>query len=265
VEAGLSREGLQHRLPAGGARNALDCALWDLEAARSATPVWKLAGLQECRPLVTTMTAGAGTPEAMAEVAQGFLGAKAIKLKLTGEPAHDCARVHAVRRACPNVWLGVDANQGYSVDALRSVIPSFISNDVRLIEQPLPRGDEALLDGFDSPIPLAADESLQTIDDFDRVVHRFAVVNIKLDKCGGLTAALAMAARARELGLGVMVGNMAGSSWAMAPAYIVGQFCNIVDLDGPLALRDDRSPAVQYVNGAIVCTDTVWGCGVVPH
>ncbi len=264
VEAGLSREALQTRLPAGGARNALDCAMWDLEAARRGTPVWKLAGLPSCRPLVTTMTAGAGTPEAMADIARGFDGARAIKLKLTGEVDLDLARVRAVRAACADVWLGVDANQGYSLNSLRSALPAFERSDVRLVEQPLPRGDEALLEGFKSPIPLAADESLLTIGDFDRVAGRFDVANIKLDKSGGLTEALAMAHRAKALGLGVMVGNMAGSSWAMAAAFVVGQLCDIVDLDGPLALRGDRSPGVEYINGEIVCGDSVWGRGIAP-
>ena len=263
IEAGISRAGLQHLLPAGGARNALDCALWELEAAQNDVPVWQLAGLAACRPLVTTMTAGAGSPAEMADTATGFTGAKAIKLKLTGEPALDVARVQAVRRACPQVWLGVDANQGYSIETLRKVLPAFLSQNVKLVEQPLPRGDEKLLDGFQSPIPLAADESLQTLKDLESVAGRFAVANIKLDKCGGLTEALAMAERARALGLGVMVGNMAGTSWAMAPAFVVGQYCDIVDLDGPLALREDRSPAVEYKDGEILCGDAVWGRGVV--
>ena len=154
VEAGLSREALQSRLPPGGARNALDCAMWDLEAARSGTPVWKLAGLASCRPLVTTMTAGAGTPEAMADIARGFAGARAIKLKLTGEVDLDAARVGAVREACPDAWLGVDANQGYSLDSLRSALPAFLRHDVRLVEQPLPAWRGGAARGFqitDSP------------------------------------------------------------------------------------------------------------------
>ncbi len=262
VEAGLTRAALQTRLPPGGARNALDCALWDLEAARAGQPVWRLAGFDGVRPLVTTMTAGAEAPEVMAATVRGFAGARAIKLKLTGEPALDVARVAAVRAACPDAWLGVDANQGYSLASLEAVLPDFVDLGVSLVEQPLPRGQEAALDGFVSPIPLAADESLQSSDDLPSLEGRFQVANLKLDKSGGLTEALAMARRARDMGLGVMVGNMAGTSWAMAPAYIVGQLCEVVDLDGPISLAADRSPGVVYRDGEIICDDDVWGRGV---
>ncbi len=264
VEAGLSRAALQTRLPPGGARNALDCAMWDLEASRAGQPVWRLAGFDSVRPLVTTMTAGAEAPEVMAETVRGFAGVRAIKLKLTGEPALDVARVAAVRAACPDAWLGVDANQGYSLASLESVLPKFVDLHVKLVEQPLPRGQEAALDGFASPIPLAADESLQSLEDVAGLAGRFQVANLKLDKSGGLTEALAMARRAREMGLGVMVGNMAGTSWAMAPAYIVGQLCEVVDLDGPISLAADRTPAVVYRDGEIHCADNVWGLGVEP-
>ena len=262
IEAGLSRMALQSRLPPGGARNALDCALWDLEASREGQPAWRLAGFDSVHPLMTTMTAGAGTPAVMAETARGFAGARAIKLKLTGEPALDVARVAAVRAACPDVWLGVDANQGYSLASLEAVLPDFVAHAVKLVEQPLPRGQESALDGFTSPIPLAADESLQSSDDLALIAGRFQVANLKLDKSGGLTEALLMAKRARGMGLGVMVGNMAGSGWAMAPAYIVGQLCEIVDLDGPISLAGDRNPGVEYRDGMLVCDDHVWGTGV---
>ncbi len=262
VEAGLSREALQSALPPGGARNALDCAMWDLEASRQGVPAWRLAGFEAVHPLVTTMTAGANPPDVMAETARGFAGARAIKLKLTGEPALDVARVAAVRAACPDAWLGVDANQGYTLADLEAVLPDFVANNVELVEQPLPRGQEAALDGFVSPIRLAADESLLSMADLEKLPGRFQVANLKLDKCGGLTEGLAMARRARDMGLGVMVGNMAGSSWAMAPAYIVGQLCEIVDLDGPISLAGDRDPAVEYKDGKIVCDDRVWGTGV---
>ena len=262
VEMGATREALQTLLPPGGARNALDCAFWDLEAARTGQPVWQLAGFTNVRPLVTTLTASAGTPQAMAADAGSHTGAKAIKLKLTGDASLDIARVQAVRAACPNVWLGVDANQGYSIATLEAVLPAFVQSEVSLVEQPLKRGEEAMLDGFTSPIPLAADESVLSLGDLDRIVGRFQVANIKLDKCGGLTEGLAMAGRARESGLRVMVGNMAGTSWAMAPAFVIGQVCEVVDLDGPVALRDDRSPAVRYRDGKIFCGDDVWGTGV---
>lgn len=261
VEAGLSREVLQLRLPPGGARNALDCAMWELEAARAGEPVWKLAGLTAVRPLLTTMTAGANSPEVMARTARGFTNAKALKLKLTGEPEMDVRRVEAVRAACPAAWLGIDANQGYDLEGLRQVLPAFQRLGVALVEQPLPRGCEKELDGFSSPIPLAADESVLSSADLAGLVGLFDVINIKLDKCGGLTEALVMVRQARDLGFGLMVGNMAGSSWAMAPAFIVGQACEVVDLDGPLSLRTDRSPAVTYEDGLVWCSDAVWGRG----
>ncbi len=262
VEAGLTRDALQRLLPPCGARNALDCALWELEAARAGQPVWRLAGLKTVKPLVTTLTAGADHPDVMAETARSFGDAKAIKLKLTGDPDLDVRRVQAVRAACPEAWLGVDANQGYMIESLREVLPHFVRSRVELVEQPLARGREADLDGFSSPIPLAADESALSLADLAGLVGRFDVVNIKLDKCGGLTEALAMVDRARALGLGVMVGNMAGTSWAMAPAFIVGQSCEVVDLDGPISLKKDRSPAVEYRDGEIWCDDAVWGRGV---
>ena len=198
----------------------------------------------------------------MAQTVRGFVGAKAIKLKLTGEPDLDARRVEAVRAARPDVWLMVDANQGYSAAMLREVLPAFVRAEVKVVEQPVPRGSEAELDGFVSPIPLAADESALSSGDLGALVGRFDIVNIKLDKCGGLTEALAMVDGARALGLEVMVGNMAGTSWAMGPAFIVGQFCQVVDLDGPISLRADRDPAVSYRDGEVWCDDAVWGRGI---
>ena len=264
IEAGATRAQLQTLLPRGGARNALDCALWELEAAQAGCQVWQLAGLGQPRPKITTMTAGADTPKAMARVARAFEGAKAIKLKLTGEPELDCARVAAVREALPDVWLSVDANQGYRLSSLQTVLPIFLDQGVKLVEQPLPRGQEAALDGFKSPIPLAADESVLSSEDIDAQVGRFDAINIKLDKCGGLTEALVMVERARNLGLDLMVGNMAGTSWAMAAGFIVAQACDVVDLDGPLALKSDRRVKAAYRDGAIWCDDAVWGGGGAP-
>ena len=164
-----------------------------------------------------------------------------------------------MRAARPDVWLGVDANQGYTFDQLRPLVDHLVAADVKLIEQPLARGREADLEGFASPIPIAADESVQGLAEVAGLVGRFNIVNIKLDKCGGLTEGLAMAREARRLGLGVMVGNMMGSSLAMAPSYLVGQFCDVVDLDGPTFLARDRTPGVAYANGLISCSDEVWG------
>jgi len=259
VEAGITREGLQMLLPAGGARNALDCALWELDARRSGVPVWELAGLAEPRPLRTTFTLGADDPEVMAEGARGYAQARALKLKLTGDLDLDIARVQAVRAARPECWIGVDANQGFAIGDLDALVAALVAADVKLLEQPLARGREADLDGYQCPIPIAADESALTLGDVEGLVGRFNVVNIKLDKCGGLTEGLAIAKRARELGLGVMVGNMVGSSLAMAPAFIVGQLCDIVDLDGPIFLAADRKPSIEYTDGDAWCGEAIWG------
>jgi len=258
IEAGVTRESLQKLLPTGGARNALDCALWDLEARLTQRPAWQIAGLNNPKPLLTTFTCGADTPARMAAAATAYQNARAIKLKLTGEPT-DAERVRAVRAALPEVWLGVDANQGFTPEKLERLFPVLIEAKVSLIEQPCKVGEEAWLDDLDSPIPLAADESAQSLKDVTELVGRFKVVNIKLDKCGGLTEALAIARRARDLGLEPMVGNMLGTSLAMAPAYLVGQLCSVVDLDGPTFLKSDRDLTVQYEDGMIDCPERVWG------
>jgi len=259
IEAGVDRESVQRLLPPGGARNALDCALWDLDAHRTGKSAWQLAGLPQPKPLVTTFTLGAESPEVMAAGAKNYAHARAIKMKLTGDLYLDIARVHAVRGARPHVWLGVDANQGYHIDSLDELLGALVDANVSLVEQPLPRGRESDLDGFSSPIPLAADESALSLADLPGLVGRFHVVNIKLDKCGGLTEGLAMAHRAKELGLKVMVGNMVGTSWAMAPAFVVGQLCDVVDLDGPIFLAKDRTPPLDYDDGMAWCRDEVWG------
>jgi L-alanine-DL-glutamate epimerase-like enolase superfamily enzyme len=261
VAGGITREALQALLPAGGARNAIDCALWELEARRSGIAVHELAGLPAPRPLRTTFTLGADDPDAMAAGAVGYAQARALKLKLTGDLALDIARVDAVRAARPECWIGVDANQGFAIGELDALVAALVAADVKLLEQPLARGREADLDGYRCPIPIAADESVLTLADVDGLAGRFDVVNIKLDKCGGLTEGLAMAHRARSLGLGVMVGNMVSSSLAMAPAFIVGQLCDIVDLDGPIFLAADRTPSIEYRDGDAWCDEAIWGRG----
>lgn len=259
VEAGIDRTGLQRLLPPGGARNALDCALWELEAQRSATPVWKLAGLDQPRPLITTFTLGAEDPEVMAVRARRYGKARALKLKLTGDLEIDAARVQAVREARPEVWLGVDANQGYRAELLPELLTVLEAQHVSLLEQPLPRGREADLAGLKSRIPIAGDESVLNLAELPAAVGRYNVINIKLDKCGGLTEGLAMAHEARRLGMKVMVGNMVGTSLAMAPGFVLGQLCDVVDLDGPIFLTRDRKPSVSYDDGHIFCGDAVWG------
>lgn len=259
IEAGVDRAAIQGLLPPGGARNAVDCALWELDARRLRKPVWELAGLPPAKPLVTTFTLGADDPAVMAAGARKYAQARSLKLKLTGELDADIARVQAVRAARPDVWIGVDANQGYAIDALDSLIGALIPANISLLEQPLKRGREADLEGFSSPIPIAADESALSFGDLAGLVGRFDMVNIKLDKCGGLTEGLAMAHEARRLGLKVMVGNMVGTSLAMAPAFVLGQLCDVVDLDGPIFLAQDRTPSMTYVDGIAWSGDDVWG------
>jgi L-alanine-DL-glutamate epimerase-like enolase superfamily enzyme len=259
IEEGIDRAELQGLLPAGGARNAVDCALWELHARRSATPVWKLAGVPAPRPLITTFTLGADSPGKMAAGARNYGQARSLKLKLTGDLDLDIARVQAVRAARPDCWIGVDANQGYGIDALDSLVDALTTCQVSLLEQPIKRGRESDLTGYISTIPIAADESALCLADLAALVGRFQVVNIKLDKCGGLTEGLAMARAARSLGLQVMVGNMVGSSLAMAPAFVLGQLCDVVDLDGPIFLSKDRTPGMKYIDGTAWSDDRIWG------
>lgn len=258
IESGLSHSTILEMLPPGGARNALDCAFWDLEAKLTGRPAWQKAGLEPLHPLMTTFTCGAEAPEQMAARARSYPNARAIKLKLTGEPS-DAARVRAVREVLPEVWLGVDANQGFTPETLETLMPTLVALRVALIEQPFPAGEDDALEHIDSPIPIAADESVQGLVDMAALVGRYDVVNIKLDKCGGVAEGLAMAAAAQRLGLEAMVGNMLGTSLAMAPAFLVGQLCSVVDLDGPIYLQRDRTPSVSYVDGFIDCPAILWG------
>jgi len=259
IESGISRDALRGLLPAGGARNAVDCALWELESMRAGVSVASLAGVQEVGPMLTTCTVGGDTPDAMAHVTvDKYRNAQALKLKLLGDEL-DAQRVISVREARPDVWLGVDGNQGFSTEHLASMLPVLTEARVALIEQPFKVGEEFLLDGLDRPIPIAADESAQSLPDLAALVGRFDAVNIKLDKCGGLTEALLMLNEARRLGLKVMVGNMGGTSLAMAPAMVVGASCDIVDLDGPLFLTRDRVPSVVYRRGMLSATPGTWG------
>ncbi len=259
IEQGISRAELRNLMPPGGARNAVDCALWELEAAVAHRPVWRLAGVPAPRPLVTTFTLGADDPETVAAGARSYAHARAIKLKLTGEIEADLGRIRAVREARPDVWLGVDANQGYERAGLDRLVEALVEARVSLLEQPLERGREADLEDFRSPIPIAADESALCLGDLPGLVGRFDVVNIKLDKCGGLTEALMIVEEARRLGLKTMVGNMVGTSLAMAPAYVLGQVCEFVDLDGPTFLTRDRNPGAVYAEGLISIGEEVWG------
>jgi L-alanine-DL-glutamate epimerase-like enolase superfamily enzyme len=257
IEAGASRHDLQTLLPPGGARNALDCAMWELDAKRAGKPVWQLAGLPTPKPLLTTFTVGAGTPEEMAATAKSYVGARAVKVKLT--PDNTAACVRAVRAARPDVWLGVDANRGFTRPSLEALMPVLKECDVSLIEQPFALGRDSDLEGFQRSIPIAADESVQSSADLKALVGLYDTINIKLDKCGGLTEGLRMAHEAKRLGFKVMVGCMSGTSLAMAPAFVLGQLCDVVDLDAPTFLTRDREHAARYVHGEVFCPEALWG------
>lgn len=259
IETCRNREQLRELMPRGGARNAVDCALWDLEAKREGSDALAIAKIETARPLITTFTLGADEPRVMAEGARRYADAQAIKVKLTGELALDIERVAAIRGARPDVWIGVDANQGFTREDLDPLVDALSAHRVSLLEQPIKRGSEADLEGYRCPIPIAADESALGLDDVPGLLGRFDVINIKLDKCGGLTEALLIADEARRVGLSVMVGNMVGTSLAMAPAFIVGQHCDVVDLDGPTFLTEDRKPSCEYRGGTIFCSPEVWG------
>ncbi len=259
LAAPITREELIEILPAGGARNAVDAALWDLEAKLSGRPAWEVAGVPEPRPLTTTYTISADDPEIMAETARGFTKATNLKLKLTGA-AVDPDRLRAVRAARPDAWIGVDGNQGFSRKSLTALMPVLVETRVQLLEQPFPREKYDDFLGLDAPIPVAADESALDLDDLPKLAGRVDVINIKLDKCGGLTRGLAMAKQARRLGMKTMVGCMGGTSLSMAPAFVLGQICELVDLDGPVLLAKDRTPSVVYDDaGHVFSPPELWG------
>jgi len=259
IEAGVSRDGLQHLLPPCGARNALDCALWELDARVSRVPVWKLAGVPRPKPLVTVFTLSADDPAVLASNVGKLSFAKAIKLKLEGDIDVDRQRIEVVRDARPDVWLGVDANQGFAPEDLDALAKIARENSISLIEQPLKRGEERALEGWRPGIPVAADESILNLDELHERAPYFDVINIKLDKCGGLTEALVMARAARLFGKQLMVGNMGGSTLAMAPGFVLAQLCDVVDLDGPYGLADDPLAAQIYNEGKVFVPESIWG------
>ncbi len=259
IAAGLGRAELDRLMPAGAARNALDCALWDLEAKLSGIPVWQLAGQGEApQPVITAYTLSLDSPEAMAAAALAAAARPLLKLKLTGDG--DLERVRAVRRAVPAARLIADANEGWSLEQLRRFAPEMADLGVELIEQPLPAADDAGLSGFVSPVPLGADESCHGVAGLEALKGRYQVLNIKLDKTGGLSGALNLKRAAEAAGFGVMVGCMVASSLAMAPAVLVAQGARLVDLDGPLLLTVDREPGLRY-EGAMVYPpqSALWG------
>jgi L-Ala-D/L-Glu epimerase len=258
LRKGISRQDLQSLLPPGGARNAVDCALWDLEAKRESRRVWELLGLRSVRPLLTAYTLSVDSPQVTALAAARAAQFSLLKIKLTGEA--DLDRIELVRKARPDAEIIVDANQAWNPDQLRSLAPRFAQLGVKLIEQPLARTDDRLLAKCSSDVPLCADESCQTSDCLPAIVDKYQYVNIKLDKAGGLTEALRLVREAREKGLRLMVGCMGGSSLSMAPAFIVGQFCEFVDLDGPLLLRADVTNGIQYQGSLMSVPEAaLWG------
>jgi L-alanine-DL-glutamate epimerase-like enolase superfamily enzyme len=255
---GLNRKALQQAMPPGAARNALDCAFWDLEAKRAGKPAHELAGLPAPQPLTTAYTISLGTPEVMAAAAQAASGRKLLKIKLGG--AGDAERIAAVRAAAPRSELIVDANEGWTAGNLAANLTACAAAGVTLVEQPLPSDADAALGSIKRSIAVCADESVHDRAGLASLVDRYDAVNIKLDKTGGLTEALAMVHEAERLGFGVMVGCMVATSLAMAPAVLAAQRARVVDLDGPLLLAKDRPDGLRY-DGSLVYppTPALWG------
>lgn len=254
----LTSEDLLGLLPPGGARNALDCALWDLRAKESGVAAWQAAGLPPPRPVTTVLTIGLGDEADTRRKARAAAGYPILKLKVDAERHLDVVRM--VREECPDARLIVDANQAWSRGLLERLLPRLEELAVELVEQPLPRDEDAALDGLRSPLPLAADESCTDRGSLAALAGRYRYVNIKLDKCGGLTEGLAMVRAAQRLGLGLMVGNMCGTSLAMAPAFLIAQACRYVDLDGPLLQRLDRDPPIRFQRGLMQIPErALWG------
>ena len=240
----IGRAELQGALPAGAARNALDCAFWDLEARLHDLRVYELAGLPPPKPVATAYTLSLDTPEAMGRAAASHRERPLLKVKLGGES--DIERVAAIRENAPESRLIVDANEGWSAAGLEECGSRLAELGAALIEQPLPAADDAVLERLEHPVPLCADESCHTSADVERLAGRYEFVNVKLDKTGGLTEALAVVAAARNASLGVLVGCMVGTSLAMAPAALLAGDAEFVDLDGPLLLQRDRNPGLRY-------------------
>ena len=249
--------GAVREMAPGGARNALDWACWQLTAAARGEPAYRQAFISRIRPLVTMVTLGVADAREMAQAALAYPAALALKLKLDGSD-QDAERVAAVRKVRPYARLSIDANEGWTMDHFDRMLAVLVDSGVELIEQPLPASGDSALEQLRSPIPLAADESLQTMADLDRVQQRYQVANIKLDKCGGLSAALALAAEARRRGLRIMIGCMGGRSMALMPAFIVAQDADLVDLDAPLLMASDTTPAALYSGGCISYADSAF-------
>ncbi|TVQ55752.1 MAG: dipeptide epimerase [Rhodobacteraceae bacterium] len=258
VADGLDRAALQSAMPAGAARNALDCAFWDWEAKKAGARVWTLAGLPEPVAVPTAFTLSLAAPEAMRAKAAENAHRPLLKIKLGGEG--DLERLRAVRAGAPEATLIVDANEGWTAAGYAALAPEMVALGVAMVEQPLPAGADAALDGLARPLPVCADESCHDRASLPALAGRYDYVNVKLDKTGGLTEALALKAAAEAAGFRVMVGCMLATSLAMAPATLVAQGAALVDLDGPLLLSADRAHGLVYdAAGVHPPTPALWG------
>lgn len=258
LPADITRQDLQEALPAGAARNAVDCALWDLEAKQAGKRVWELAGLPKPMPEITAYTLSLDTPEAMFEQAAKNAFRPLLKIKL-GTP-DDMARLEAVRRGAPKSAIIVDANEGWSAEVYTDLAPHLVRLGVKLVEQPLPASQDEALIGMERPVPVCADESCHDCSSLPHLIGKYDIVNIKLDKTGGLTEAIKLRAQAEAQGYGVMVGCMVGSSLAMAPATLIAQGVAYTDLDGPLLLAEDRDEPLKFDDtGVHPPSAALWG------
>ena len=261
LAAGLDRHGLQTAMAPGAARNALDCAFWDLEAKRSGRPVHELAGLPAPKAVTTAYTISLAEPAVMAKAAAKAAGRALLKVKLgAGDDDEDSRRIAAVRAAAPRSTLIVDANEGWNEDNLASNFAACVEARVALVEQPLPEGKDHALTRIARPIPVCADESVHDRSSLTALAGKYDAANIKLDKAGGLTEALALVARAQQQNFSIMVGCMVATSLAMAPAVLLAQMAHFIDLDGPLLLREDRADGLRYENSLVYPPEpTLWG------
>jgi L-Ala-D/L-Glu epimerase len=254
----LNRQTLQNTLPAGAARNALDCAFWDLESKRAHRPAYDLAGMDVLKPLIVSYTISLDTPSAMAEAASCVATRPLLKIKLGADG--DPERLKAIRKVVPNVRLVVDANEGWTKNNVTENFAACRAYGVELVEQPLPTADDAVLAHIPHAVPICGDESVFDRASLAGLVGKYDAVNIKLDKTGGLTEALATAKQALEMKFGLMVGCMVSTSLSMAPAFLVAQQAGVVDLDGPLLLAQDRADGLHYADGLVYPpTATLWG------
>jgi L-alanine-DL-glutamate epimerase-like enolase superfamily enzyme len=259
ISDGLTRDELHRAMPRGAARNAVDCALWDLEAKQRGLPVWKLAGLAEPHALTTAYTLSLDAPEAMREAARKHAARPLLKLKLGGT-GDDIARVAAVREGAPNATLIVDANEGWKPADVLPMATELAKLGVALIEQPLPAKEDEALRGIACPVPLCADESAHGLEGITRLAGLYQYINVKLDKTGGLTEALSVVRCARRRNLKVMVGCMVATSLAMAPAMLIAQDAEFVDLDGPLLLAKDREHGIRFEGSLMLPAEReLWG------